>query len=151
MGQFYWQEYKDASFKLLPGVQELLVALLRRGIMCGLVTGAIDQIGRFKLRKTGLVRYFPIQHFGNETLTRADLVRKALKRNALNHWAPFGNIVLFGDTKRDVEAGKSAGIRTVGVATGRFSKDQLKEVSPDFVLDDLTDTKAILKIFGVAL
>ncbi|TET60029.1 hypothetical protein E3J48_07135 [Candidatus Aerophobetes bacterium] len=56
------------------------------------------------------------------------------------------NVFLFGDTPRDMIAGKEAGIRTIGVTTGVYSKLQLENAGADFVLKSLEDTNEVLKI-----
>nr|MBA2546753.1 HAD family hydrolase [Solirubrobacterales bacterium] len=43
-----------------------------------------------------------------------------------------------GDTPRDIEAGHGAGIRVTGVATGKFSQDELKEAGADATIADFT-------------
>jgi len=43
-------------------------------------------------------------------------------------------------------AGKEAGIRTIGVTTGVYSKLQLENAGADFVLKNLEDTNEVLKI-----
>ncbi len=44
-----------------------------------------------------------------------------------------------GDTPRDVAAGHGAGIEVVGVATGNFTVDQLREAGADCALATLED------------
>jgi phosphoglycolate phosphatase len=53
--------------------------------------------------------------------------------------------VLVGDTPLDVAAGRSAGARVVGVATGPHSVDELVEARAEPVLSDLRDTEAVLE------
>ncbi|WP_083240980.1 MULTISPECIES: HAD hydrolase-like protein [Methanobacterium] len=45
-----------------------------------------------------------------------------------------------------MKAGFESGAKTVGVATGRYSKDELKDSDADFVFDNLTDKKEILNV-----
>ena len=42
-----------------------------------------------------------------------------------------------GDTPRDVEAGHGAGIRVIGVATGSYSVDELRDAGADFAIPTL--------------
>jgi phosphoglycolate phosphatase-like HAD superfamily hydrolase len=53
-------------------------------------------------------------------------------------------IVVVGDTPFDIACGKLNGARTVAVATGPFSADELQAHAPDLVLPDLADTDAVL-------
>ena len=43
---------------------------------------------------------------------------------------------VIGDTPKDVEAGKRAGFQTVGVATGSYSVEALRETGADVVIED---------------
>ena len=57
-----------------------------------------------------------------------------------------GNTWLFGDTPKDMRAGKHGGVATVGVATGIYTIQQLAGAGADFVFQDLKDTSRVLKI-----
>ena len=46
-----------------------------------------------------------------------------------------------GDTPLDIEAGHGAGIRVVGVATGEYAIDQLREGGADWAVPDLTSSE----------
>ena len=56
------------------------------------------------------------------------------------------NVFLFGDAPQDMQAGKGAGTRTIGVTTGIYSKKQLEDAGADFVVVNLKDKNGILKI-----
>lgn len=148
MAGIYRAEMQAANINIypLPGVVKLLSTLLRHGVLLGVVTGSSKGIARHKLRNAGLARNFWIRQFGDEALSRSDLVRMALKKNDDNHFAPIDRIFLFGDTKRDIETGKIVGVKTIGVATGMVSKAELEKAAPDYLLDDLTNTAHLLKI-----
>ena len=45
-------------------------------------------------------------------------------------------IFLIGDTPRDIIGGQKVGIRTIGVATGDFSEEELAQAGADFVVKD---------------
>jgi phosphoglycolate phosphatase-like HAD superfamily hydrolase len=51
-----------------------------------------------------------------------------------------------GDTPRDILGGQKLGVRTVGVATGDFSKKELVIAGAEFIFEDLKDTKKVLNI-----
>jgi phosphoglycolate phosphatase-like HAD superfamily hydrolase len=57
---------------------------------------------------------------------------------------PAENIVLVGDTPRDIACARAGGTRVVAVATGNFSRSDLEAHDPDVVLDDLQDTDQVL-------
>ena len=56
-------------------------------------------------------------------------------------------VLVIGDTIRDIECARHAGVKVLAVATGHSSVAELAEHQPDVVLPDLTDTAAVLQIF----
>jgi len=51
-----------------------------------------------------------------------------------------------GDTPRDIKAGKVTGVKTIGVASGHSSREELEKAWADFVLDGLKDTRWVLEL-----
>ncbi len=129
---------------VLGGVKELLEDMEKRGVLMGLVTGNIEPIARGKMRKVGLNQYFKLGGFGNEDIDRSKLVKMAVKK-AEESFNFKGEVFLIGDTPKDLSAGKKAGVKVGGVATGTYSKEQLEEEGADFIFEDLEDTEEILK------
>jgi len=50
-----------------------------------------------------------------------------------------------GDTSGDVEAGKYANIKTIGISWGFQHKNLLSKSKPDFLIDDIIEMKDIIK------
>src|SRR5947199_361164 len=57
-------------------------------------------------------------------------------------------IDVIGDTPRDIACGKALGARTIAVATGIWSRDQLAKYQPDFLIGDLSNVKGIIDTLG---
>lgn len=144
----------SAGARLYPGVRELLAVLGERpdDAALALGTGNMEGGGRLKIGHFDLNPYFPIGGFGDHHSVRADIMREAI-RNAEAHWKrgfATEDTWVIGDTVLDIEGGKAVGARTLAVATGgAFSRDDLTAAEPDAVLDDLADTAAVLRIFGL--
>jgi phosphoglycolate phosphatase-like HAD superfamily hydrolase len=123
---------------VLEGVFELLELLDPHPLLLGLVTGNLESIAWEKLRKTDLKRYFSFGGFGSDDSMRSRLVNIAIERARIcNAGAASEPVYLIGDTPRDIEAGKEAGVHTVGVATGIYSQEELHRYKPDAVLPSL--------------
>ena len=45
-----------------------------------------------------------------------------------------------------MKAGKEAGVKTIGVTTGIYSREELEKADADFLLEDLKNTEKVLKI-----
>jgi phosphoglycolate phosphatase-like HAD superfamily hydrolase len=113
----------------------------------GLVTGNMEAIAWLKLEKVGLDKYFHFGGFGDKIVKRSGLVKNAIKASEQT----CGNldnekIFLIGDTPRDIVGGQKVGVRTIGVATGDFSVEDLAKAGADFVVSDLKDSGRLLKI-----
>jgi phosphoglycolate phosphatase-like HAD superfamily hydrolase len=147
MVDFFNEIVKTDEIIVLDGVPELLNELNKHNVLMGLVTGNLEPIARSKLEKVGLNHYFKIGGFGNEAINRVNLVKLAIKRAEENFGFKFNNnVFLFGDAPQDMRAGREASVKTIGVTTGTYSKEQLENAGADFILENLKDIDKVLKI-----
>src|SRR5437763_16853502 len=122
--------------KLLPGVLELLKRLkTRKHLVLGLLTGNVSRGARLKLEHYGVWHFFEFGAFADDHHDRNELGRFACARAREKHRREFAasEIDVIGDTPRDIACGKALGARTVAVATGRWSRDELAKYQPDFL------------------
>lgn len=124
----------DLRDRVCPGLPSLLQDLKSRGAVLGVVSGNLREIGQRKLELAGLWPYFSVSAFSEDGHTRSELARKAAERAGA-----FRYVSLVGDHQNDVAAAKANGFRSVAVATGMSSMDELLAVAPDLVLQDLTE------------
>lgn len=137
----------NSTIHLFEGVKELIVRLKSGGALLGLVTGNLVSIAQAKLEKLSLWKYFDVGGFGSDDISRTILVKLAIKRAEEDFNFRFdNNVFLFGDAPQDMKAGKEAGVKTIGVTTGNYSKEQLENAGADFLLEDLKDIKRVLRI-----
>jgi len=57
-------------------------------------------------------------------------------------------IILVGDTPRDIRCARAAGCRVVSVATGMYSKDELSRHLPDGIMANLLDTAPLMELIA---
>ncbi|MGW6932825.1 HAD hydrolase-like protein [Lentzea sp. NPDC054927] len=62
--------------------------------------------------------------------------------------ASLDDVVLIGDTPRDVAAGLTAGVRVIAVASGRSTVEDLRKAGANDVLPDLTDTAKVTQLIN---
>jgi len=124
------------GYRVMPGIEKLLDELIDEGPLLGLVTGNIEAAAHIKLARAGFNRYFSFGGYGSDSADRTEVTKAALRRGELVSGGALGNsaCIAVGDTPRDVKAGHGAGIRVVGVATGSYSVDQLREADADWAL-----------------
>ena len=119
----------------MRGFLDLLRA---EGIPAGLVTGNLTAIGWKKVDAAGLRSFFSFGAFADMAHTRADLARIAIREAKRQGLAENNTpISLVGDHPNDVEAAKLNGIRSIAVATGLSTHEQLAACKPDVLVSDL--------------
>jgi len=133
---------------VLPGIVELLETLhARTDVVQALLTGNVERGARIKLEHYRVWHYFQFGAFGDDSPLRNELgphaLRRARERHAID-FAPERTFVI-GDTPHDIECGKVIGARTIGVATGMYSVEQLAALAPTAVFADFADTAAFLR------
>lgn len=131
-----------------PGAVPLLERLTaRHDVEVALLTGNLEEGAWVKLRAAGLDRFFTWGAFGSDARERTDLppvaVERALQRTGRRFVGK--EVTIIGDTPADITCGRPLGVRTLAVATGPYSCQELRAWEPDFCFDDLTDTDAVLE------
>lgn len=131
---------------LLPGILELLEAIrLRKDAVLALLTGNVARGAEIKLSHYGVWHYFPFGAFADDHHDRNELGRFARSRAADLHGEfPPDRVYVLGDTPKDIECGRAIAAKTVAIATGQYSVAELQEHEPDYLFEDLRDTKAVL-------
>lgn len=128
---------ESGGYRVMPGIEKLLDELIDEGLLLGLVTGNIEAAAHIKLARAGFNRYFSFGGYGSDSADRTEVTKAGLRRGELVSGGPLGDsaCIAVGDTPRDVKAGHGAGIEVVGVATGSYSVDQLREAGADWALE----------------
>lgn len=128
----------DLRSKVCPGARMLLYKLSRRRIHAGLVTGNLTRIGWKKMERAGLRRYLQFGAFAELARDRAGLVRIAIRHARREGWIHAKSpISLIGDHPNDIRAAKANRVRSIAVATGVVSAEELATHSPDVLVPDL--------------
>ncbi len=129
-----------AGYRVLPGAEETLTTLVRAGVLLGLVSGAMEGAARTKLTPAKLNRFFIFGAYGSDSPDRAELTQLAIgKAQRLHSGLTSSQVCVIGDTPRDIDAARSAGAVSIGVASGHFSVDELSAAGADHVLGSLEE------------
>lgn len=137
----------EGKVDLLPGASDLLSSLSERSdAILGLLTGNIESLAYAKLRACGIVDYFTFGAFGSDRENRYELPPIAVERayKQTGHRFEGKNVIVVGDTEHDILCGRSIGVFSVAVATGRFDREYLHRHEPDLLLDDLTQPELLI-------
>ncbi|HUH02208.1 MAG TPA: HAD family hydrolase [Kofleriaceae bacterium] len=132
------------NFRTMPHAHECLAFLRERGVPLGIATGNVKGAARAKLDHIGLWDSFAFGGFGCDHPERGALVACAIERARAHVARPVAEeeIIVVGDTIRDIEAARACGVRVIAVATGSTSRHELAAADPDAVFDTLAELPA---------
>jgi phosphoglycolate phosphatase-like HAD superfamily hydrolase len=136
----------DLSAYVAPGMPALLARLSREDVRLALVTGNYEPIARLKLRAAGIGQFFERGQggFGSDHEDRAMLPAIARRRAGDDGkpW-PRERTAVIGDTPRDIACARADGVRVVGIATGPYPPEELRQA--DAVARDAAELGAVLE------
>ena len=128
-------------YRVLPGAEQTLIQLAEAGVILGIVSGAMEGAARTKLVPANLNRFFLFGAYGTDSPDRAELTTIAIGKAArLHDELTPAQVFVIGDTPHDLDAAHTAGAVAVGVASGKFSVDELARARADHVLSSLEET-----------
>ncbi len=143
--QLYLQELErhlsPEDIHVFDGVHDSLNYLKDKVAWTGLLTGNFARAAIIKLAAIGLHDRFRFGAYGDDHHDRNDLPPSAfdeLIRKSGEAFRP-SDMVIIGDTPRDIECAQSFGSVSVAVATGSYSHDELAACNPDVVLHSLRE------------
>ena len=138
--------------RVCAGIPALLSELKKKpDLVLGLLTGNWRMSGFIKIRHFGLDVYFTLGAFGDDSANRDELVPIVLERFKKQYDVPIEkeNIFVIGDTPLDILCAKPHGVRSIAVATGFHTPEDLAVEEPDFLFDNFEDTEKVLETFEV--
>jgi HAD superfamily hydrolase (TIGR01549 family) len=143
IGKHYIKHYHEFQVKdaaLFPYVKETIIGLHDRGIKLAVATAKHSDCAEAELSATGVTGYFDtIRGTDDGIPSKPDptLLLEICRKFDLK---PV-NVLMVGDTDRDVLFGKNAGCHTCVVSHGNWPKERfIKEnIIPDFFLGDFKD------------
>jgi len=138
--------------RICPGILPLLSALQNEhDLELGLLTGNWRYGGQLKLRHFGIDGFFKVGAFADDSSRREDLVPIAIQRyfNTGGIRLGKGDVFVIGDTPMDISCAKPHGVRTVAVATGVHSLEQLKAENPDHAFENFLNLNEVIGVFGI--
>lgn len=137
--------------RLLSGVPELLQQL--RGndrFYMGLLTGNIRRGAMIKLQRFDIQHHFLDGGFGDDGIHRNELGPVAVQRMEAVTGYQFApeDVIVIGDTPKDIACADAIGARCLAVATGMFNHAALCAFSPWHVAENLDESEKILHLLA---
>ena len=124
---------------LVEGTQETLRFLIENNVKIGIFTNA----SRSEIKRIFNGREEILNLFNGNIVSKDDVKNKKPHPEGIfkliNKWglSPH-NIVIFGDSPTDIQAGKEAGVITVGVLSGVGNLHHFKKCNADYVIQDIS-------------
>ena len=134
--------------RILSGIAALLehVRDERPDVASYLLTGNTKAGAQAKLTYYGIVDYFSGGAFARETDTRVDIARRALEAVTEGQPISLDHSFVIGDTPHDVACGRAIGAKTIAVATGDYTGNELRQHEPWLTLDVIPDPDSFFAI-----
>ncbi len=141
--------HEDSPGKLLPGVVSLLAQLaMDDRFAIGLLTGNLRQGAKLKLERFEIAHYFQEGGFGEDGEHRNLLGPVAVTRMeaATSYKFRPDQVIVIGDTPKDIACAHAMGARCVAVATGKFERAALQAYQAWALLDDLSEVEQVKEL-----
>jgi phosphoglycolate phosphatase-like HAD superfamily hydrolase len=126
---------------VMPGFPQLLDLLREAGAQIGLAAGNYNEGARLKLEFYELAGHFAGGGFGEVSLDRSEVVAVAI-REVADGTQP-ADVMVVGDTPHDITAALANGAIGVGVATGNYSAEELRESGAHITFEDFSDHESV--------
>jgi len=137
------------GFIILPGIPSLLEHLRDHSeVVLALGTGNLKRGAEIKLARPDFWKYFPLGGFSDDSESRPDVLRAAVKRAEDFAERSFTNtdVIVIGDTVHDIRAARAIGADVLAVACGPTTSDVLAAEKPTYLLKDLSDTSHVVEL-----
>lgn len=140
---------EDFSGYTLPGVTQLLQALRSESAAhLGLLTGNVRRGAVIKLTRHGIFEHFIEGGFGSDHHDRNQLGPVALQRmqEATGTTYDIADVIVIGDTPKDIRCAEAFGAKCLAVATGQYSHAELSALNPWRCVESFADVPAIVEL-----
>jgi phosphoglycolate phosphatase-like HAD superfamily hydrolase len=135
---------------VLKNVREILEQLRgRTDVQSFLLTGNTRGGATAKLTHYGLIDFFAEGAFAEDTRARATIAQRALELARRAGPVSEQDMFVIGDTPHDIECARAIGVRTIAVATGGYSVEELREHDPWQLFEELPPPEKFLRLVGI--
>ena len=145
-----YREYQLANHDRLLHAYDGVVAMLRTLAAAGhpmaVVTSKSDWLARRALEFVGVNDLFPVL-VGCDTCVNHKPHPEPVERALALLNVPPQLAIFVGDSPHDVESGRGAGVVTVGVTWGAFTREQMETSGADIVIHDIGELPGVIEQF----
>jgi phosphoglycolate phosphatase len=136
--------------RVMPNVREILEQLQHRDdVRSFLLTGNTRGGAKAKLTHYDLFKYFPDGAFAEDTGDRASIAARALELARCSGPVAADRVFVIGDTPHDIDCANAIGAKTIAVATGGYTIDELATHAPWQIFEELPPPDDFLRLIGI--
>lgn len=128
----------EYPIKAFPRIKQTLQKFKKAGINMIVVSSNLKETLLSDIEEFGLQGIFG--EINSDLHDKAKDIKETIQRNNFNPQ----ETIFVGDTPHEVEAGRSADIKTCAVTWGFSSEDKLKAASPDFIVHNLEELESVI-------
>lgn len=143
-----WIELQEDYTSVFSSVPSLLQNLSDSGFICGINTNrpqSPEEV-RFSLQKFSINHMIPVIQTSLTTGVRKP-DPKGINEILSELHISKDQCFFVGDSYVDIMAGTNAGVNTIAVTTGVYSKNELEEYSPHYIIKDISSVENIVNTF----
>jgi len=145
------QELPKKQGRVLPNVREILEHMSTRSdVRSYLLTGNTRGGARAKLTHYKLFHYFADGAFAEDAGARSTIAARALQLARDAGPVAENGVFVVGDTPHDIECANAIGARTVAVATGGYTLEELESHRPWRAFDELPAAEEFARLIDEA-
>lgn len=138
-------EVKPEDYPPLPGVPELLQALVDRGTRIAIATSRLESMAIEMINALGLPPFeVTVGRLEPGRDTKADCIREAMRQLGVT----CDEVVMVGDRKHDTQGAHACGIPCIAVYTGTAKPGEHEEAGADVICHGMGE---VAQVLGVSL
>jgi len=142
----YQLEHHDQLVRPYEGIVDTVQWLAQEGHPMALVTSKADWMAEKALVLVGLDRLIPTI-VGCDTCVNHKPHPEPVERALALLGVPASEALFVGDSPHDIESGRAAGVTTVGVTWGAFTREEMERARADVVIDRVDELRGIVTRF----
>ena len=142
----YQLVHHDRLVRPYEGVLEVIREFASNGHPMALVTSKADWLAKRALVHVGLDDAIPVV-VGCDSCARHKPHPEPVERALALLRVTARDAMFVGDSPHDIEAGRAAGVYTVGVTWGAFTRDEMSRAGADLVIHEVSELAGAVRRF----
>jgi phosphoglycolate phosphatase len=128
---------ENSQVLVQPGIRQVLDYLKSNNFSQGILTGNTQKRAQAKLENVDLTSFFsPELFFCGGNFESRIMLAQFVNKKLLDQ-----DVILIGDSPKDIFAAKKNNLKVIGVATGNYSESQLFAGNPNLVISNFKSHK----------